>query len=58
MSESSMTLLWGLLKIHYPAALNKPINFPILGDSYTLHPSKVVLKTLFYLGFATSIFYA
>jgi hypothetical protein len=55
----TMSLLFGLVDIKYPTAfldLDSRMNIPFMADM-TISIPKIVFKTLFYLGLASSIYY-
>ena len=55
----TISLLFGLVDIRYPAKLadfDVRVKIPLVED-FTVSMPKVVFKTLFYLGLASSIYY-
>ena len=55
----TISLLFGLVDIKYPAKLadfDLRVKIPLIED-FTVSMPKVLFKTLFYLGLATSVYY-
>ncbi len=56
----TLSLFYGLIDIRYPsflADLDFRVKIPLLAEDFSVSVPKILFKTLFYLGLASSIYY-